>query len=133
MADPLIRRSLHAIGHLDSALLVFGTPAWILGGIVFVVIVFLVFWPFLRHLPPATRALFLIAGGLYVAGTIGFEELGAIYVTYRQSQLIYSMLVAVEEGLEMVGVVIFLYALMAYMATQGIEFQLVFDTRPPST
>lgn len=132
MIDPLIHRWLEAIGYLDSALRVIGT-AWVLAGVLFAVIVFLVFWRFLQHLPLATRTLFLIAGALYIAGTIGLEALGGQYIAHHiKRTLIYSMMVAVEEGLEMVGIVVFLYALMLYMETQGIGFQVVLNSGPPS-
>jgi hypothetical protein len=128
MGDPLVHRWLEAIGYLDSALLVIGT-AWVLAGVLFAVIVFLLFWRFLQDLPLATKALFLIAGALYIAGAIGLEAVGGQYLAHHGGNtLTYSMMVAVEEGLEMFGVVVFLYALMLYMATQGIGFQVVLNS-----
>jgi hypothetical protein len=136
MVDPLIHRWLNAIGYLDSALLVIGT-AWVLAGVLFAVIVFLAFWRFLQHLPLATKALFLIAGALYIAGAIGLEAVGGQYIAHHGGRaassaplLTYSMMVAIEEGLEMFGVVVFIHALMLYMATQGIGFQVILNRDP---
>jgi hypothetical protein len=132
MADPLIRRLLNAIGSLDFVLRVIGT-AWLLAGIPFAVIVFLVFWRFLLHLPIATRVQFLIAGGLYIGGAIGIEVVEGHYKALHGGHtLTYEILVAFEEGLEMVGLVVFLYTLLLYMATQAIRLQVVVNSDPPS-
>jgi hypothetical protein len=132
MANPLIRRWLKTTGYLDSVLRVI-RPVWLLAGIPFAVIVFLVFWRFLLHLPIATRAQFLIAGGLYIGGAIGVEAVaGHYYALHGRHTLTYQILVAFEDGLEMVGLVVFLYALLLYMATRGIRFQVVVNTDPPS-
>jgi hypothetical protein len=128
MLDRLIHRWLEATGYLDYALSVIGT-AWVLGGVLFALIVFLLFWHFLQHLPLTTKALFLIAGAMYIAGAIGLEAVGGQYLArHGGNTLTYSMMVAVEEGLEMFGVVVFLYALMLYMAAQGIGFQVVLNS-----
>jgi hypothetical protein len=133
MADAAINRGLIIIGYRDSGLVALATPAWLLAGVLFVVIAFLVFWPFLQHLPGSTKALFVIAGGLYIGGAIGVEEVAAIHLTLGGSPFVYSMMVAVEEGLEMVGVVVFLHALMLYMAAQAISFQVVWTVAFPAS
>ncbi len=72
---------------------------------------------FLLHLPLRTRCLFLIAGAAFVAGALGVE-MGTDW--YDDADLLntlpYNLWTAVEEGLEMAGVVLFIYALLAYMS-----------------
>ena len=116
---------------MDSVMSVIGT-SWLLAGIPFAVISFLGFWRFLLQLPLATRSLFLLAGALYTTGAIAVEALCGRYLIDQGGRSpTYEVMVAVEEGLEMVGVVCFVYALMMYMATQRIGFQIVLNSGIP--
>jgi hypothetical protein len=119
MMGVLIDRWLVSMGYRSVE-----TP-WLLAGVPLVVIAFLALWPFAQHLPIRTKRLFFIAGGLYVGGAIGIEAMEGIAFAYHRSMLIDSLTVAVEEGLEMVGVIVFLHALMMYMGTQAIRFEVV--------
>jgi hypothetical protein len=125
MADLPIHHRLEAIGYLDAILPMIGM-AWVLAGVLFSVIVFLAFWRFLLHLPIATRLLFLVAGGLYVGGAVGLEAVeGRYFPEGADHTFILELIVALEEALEMLGVILFLYSLMAYMAEQGIRLEIV--------
>jgi hypothetical protein len=129
MAAPLVDRWLETTGQMDTVISGIGT-SWLLAGIPVAAIVFLMFWGFLQHLPFTTRALFLIAGGLFITGAIGVEAVGGRYLLHNGGShtLTYQMMVAVEEGLEMVGIVVFLYALMSYMATHRIGLLLTLSS-----
>lgn len=77
----------------------------------------LAFLPFVRRLPGRTGALFMIAGLIYVGGAVGvewwtldFEREG------RLGTLAYDLWNTLEEGMEMIGVSVFLYALLAMRA-----------------
>ena len=133
MAASPIHHWLESKRHLESVLPVIGTT-WLLAGIPFAAIVFLVFWQFLLNLPAATRALFFVAGGLYIGGAIGLEALGGRYINQQGGghTLTYAMMVTMEEGLEMVGVIVFIYALMMYIAVEGIRLQVVVNSCDPS-
>jgi hypothetical protein len=133
MAASPIHQWLESRRHLESVLPVIGT-AWLLAGIPFAAIVFLAFCRFLLNLPAMTRALFLIAGGLYITGTIGLEALGGRYIDQHGGShtLTYEVLVAIEEGLEMVGVIVFIYALMMYIALEDITLQVGVNSCDPS-
>ena len=132
MAASPIHHWLESRRHLGSVIPVIGT-AWLLAGIPFAAIVFLVFCRFLLNLPAMTRALFLIAGGLYIGGAIGLEALGGRYIDQQGGShtLTYELMVAMEEGLEMVGVIVFIYALMMYIALEGISLQVVVNSCDP--
>lgn len=72
--------------------------------------------PFLMHLPKAGRMLFLASGGLYVAGSMGVEMLGANYVSAGNfNPFAYSIFTAVEEVLEMSGIALFIYTLLNHL------------------
>jgi hypothetical protein len=75
------------------------------------------FLRFLMQLPPRLRRRFIIAGTIYVAGAMGMEELGELYVrhTGTEKTIIYRLEVIIEETMEMVGVVYFLDVLLAYI------------------
>ena len=86
---------------------------WVIVGIVAVISVGFVFRRFVRSLPRRTGRYFLLAATLYVAGAIGGEMLGSLVYG---SATIYAPVVVghIEEGLEMAGVVVFIYALLDY-------------------
>jgi hypothetical protein len=90
--------------------------AWVVPGAAFAVIVLAGSWRFLRRLPAGTRRLFLIGGAVYVSGAIGVEMVGSSYdVTHGAHNLRYAAIAHCEEMLEMAGVLVFIYALLAYL------------------
>jgi|SRR3990172_10031942 len=112
--------------------------AWVIPGIVLVAFLGLVYLRFLLELPRATRRLFVLAGGLFVLGTIGLELVGASYVdrgrefvlAYK-SDLTYTAISTVEEVLEMLGIVVFIRALMQRLATDVGSLQIRFSDEEP--
>jgi hypothetical protein len=132
MTAPLIEHWLATAGpliNLVSSLL--GTP-WLLAAIPFTIIVFLLFVRFLWNLPRATMILFVIGGGSYVAGAVGVEDLAGHYLVNpgADETFTYQIMVTVEEGLEMLGIVVFLYGLMTYMAIHGIGLEIALSHKP---
>jgi len=58
----------------------------------------------------------MAAAATYLGGALGVEMLGGRYASlYGTKTLAYSLLVAVEEGLEMAGSVLFIDALLDYL------------------
>lgn len=97
---------------------------WVLVGGLFVLVVGAAYLPLLRALPKRTRALFLAAGALYVGDALGLELVAGL-VADRMADGYWSswqrvVLTHVEELAEMVGVVIFIHALLDYWPTAGI-------------
>lgn len=102
---------------------------WVIPGTLFVIWFTLWYWKFLLHLPGKTRLLFMISGGTYVAGALGGEMVSGFYADLEgQQNLVYAFMVCLEEVLEMVGVIIFIYALLTYLRMYiqevNIKFQL---------
>ena len=65
----------------------------------------------------ATRMLFLLSAAVYLGGALGVESISAAHAErFGQQNMTYALLTTVEELGEMVGVVIFVYALLSYMA-----------------
>lgn len=89
--------------------------AWVIPGMVIVIMLALFFFNFLLSLPSRDRLMFLLSAGLYLGGAIGFELVGGSYAEMNGvKNLAYTMIVTVEEGLEMAGVIVFIYALLEY-------------------
>ena len=71
---------------------------------------------FLRSLPQPIMRLFLLSAALYVSGAIGVELLGGYYVYYNSKDTFsYALIVSLEESLEMIGVILFIYSLLTYL------------------
>lgn len=102
--------------------------AWVIPGIALVIVFGLFFLRFLMHLPSRTRRRFLIAATLYIGGTIGFELIGGRYVELHGARnWMYIMIATVEESLEMVGLIVFIWALLEYCAESFKEVRIRFD------
>ncbi|MEG3909011.1 hypothetical protein QT979_12145 [Microcoleus sp. w2-18bC1] len=100
---------------------------WVIPGAIFVGITALAYLKFLRHLPRKIRDFFLLAGSIYVGGALGMEMVTGYYAdAVTQRNLIYGLMVCVEEILEMVGVIVFIYALLSYIGShlETIDLQL---------
>lgn len=118
MTEP-VRSALDTSGFLHYA--------WVIPGAVFVLGCLLLFWHFLIALPVATRMLFFLAGIVFISGALGVESIGGYYAaSHSKRDMIYSMIVSIEEGLEMLGVVIFIDALLMYIssAMRGLSLQI---------
>ena len=87
--------------------------SWAWGGLVIVLLGGSYFIPFLLKLPVSTRVGFFVSGMLYLSGAIGLEFIGE---PMDSDSLIYYLATFAEEGLEMFGVILFIYHLLGYMA-----------------
>lgn len=86
---------------------------WTIFGAVLVAFLFLLLLPFLKELPVRTLILFLISGAVYVGGAVGVELFTVIYEDNDElNTLEYNLWNTLEEGMEMSGVVLYIYALL---------------------
>ena len=114
---------------------------WVVPGIVFVVVFLLAYLRFLAHLPGETRRLFVLAGALFVLGALGAEMLQArVISSYEMAgwanvgglpKIAVGILGSLEELLEMLGIVVFIYALLSYMSSHLPGVTLQFRTDKP--
>lgn len=92
--------------------------AWVIPSAVVVLTVLLYFFRFWWGLPTLTRRLTSWAGAIYISGALGVELLGSYYAnTLGGYDFNYFTLVALEEGMETLGLIILIYALIRYLAT----------------
>ncbi|MEG3899389.1 MULTISPECIES: hypothetical protein [unclassified Microcoleus] len=106
---------------------------WVIPGAIFVVVTGLAYLKFLLHLPLRTRNFFLLAGSIYVGGALGMEMVCGYYADVAgQRNLIYGLMASVEEILEMVGVLVFIYALLSYIGShiENIDVRLKIVDNP---
>lgn len=86
---------------------------WVVPALALVVLAGVAFGPFMRRLPASTRVLFALAGVVYVGGAIGGEFVGALVYEFAGSGALSGSAVLAEEGLELLGVVLFIHALLS--------------------
>lgn len=106
--------------------------SWVIPAAVAVLFLFAAYYKFLTRLPRITAQLFVIAGIIYVGGAVGIEMIGAKYMEahhhiavnpniFGAERFNYALLTSLEESLEMIGILIFIYAL-----TTHLNFELGF-------
>lgn len=103
--------------------------AWIVVGIVFALVIGILFLPFVLALPRRTMMLFFLAGGIYVGGAVGIEAISAnIWYENDGPTLTFSAVGAVEEFFEMTGVSIMIYALLKYLSEHVNRVELTIES-----
>jgi len=101
--------------------------AWVLPGAAFVAAVGFAYWRFLFRLDARTRWCFAISAVVYVGGALGLEMLGGwLTETVGQQDVRYIAATTLEEFSEMVGVVLFLFSLLDYVARQRWRISVAF-------
>ena len=98
--------------------------AWVIPGIILVAIMFAAYLPFLFHLPPLFRCLFMLSGAIYVGGAIGVEMISGNYIEDYGRDVTYRLITTVEESFEMLGAWLFIYSLMKYLTRECGSFEL---------
>ncbi|AUX40918.1 hypothetical protein SOCE26_023200 [Sorangium cellulosum] len=94
--------------------------SWVIPAAAVVAVFAVVYLRFLGHLPRPTRNRFLLSGGIYVTGALAMElPLGYWAEQAGSNNLGYALIDFVEESMEMLGVNLFLLALVDHLAVQG--------------
>ena len=107
--------------------------AWIIPAMGIVILLGLLFLGFIRRLPHSTMWSFVMAGALYIGGAIGVEMLGGRQVeSYGDKNLTYQLLTHLEESMEMGGAILFIHALLRYLAEQYPEIRVLTHKLRPS-
>jgi hypothetical protein len=113
---------------------------WVVPGFIFVLTVLLAYLRFLSHLPKKYSLLFLGAGAIYVGGALGVETLESqmAYLRDARGSDLKQVLDVIrviwigEEILELLGIVVFIYALLSYIGSylNEITIQINNDSSP---
>jgi hypothetical protein len=101
--------------------------AWVIPAWAFVTVLALLYVPMLRDLPKPFGRLFLLSGALYLGGALGVEmPEGAYAEVYGTETFTFHVFATVEETLEMIGLAVFAYALVRYLAHLQQDVRLSF-------
>lgn len=120
MANDTLHEALGTTGPLFFA--------WILPGLAFAAAVALASVGLLRRVDPRTRALFLLAGVMFLGGSVGMEMIAGVLVEAHGAESIHHAFEqVVEESLEMSGTVVFLYALLDRLGRWVGEVRFSFE------
>jgi hypothetical protein len=114
-----LRSLLHATGFLYFT--------WVVPMGFLVAIFLLSYSKFLFHLPVSTKKLFVAATAVYIGGAIGMEMVGGYLASTRgQENVAYVLETTIEESLEMLGIVVFIHALISYIKTSlgGVSWNI---------
>lgn len=114
MADTALRPTLDTLGFVPGGLLYY---PWVIAYAPLVVVFALAYFGFWRALPVGTRKLFLAAGAMFVGGALGVELFNAWYDSRPGGDVVIFIGTHVEEALEMLGVIVFVYALVDYLCS----------------
>jgi len=99
---------------------------WVIFGVLFVLLVVVAAWRLIWSLPGRTRTLFFAAAALYAGGALGVEMLSGLQASlHGEENFLYAMIVTVEEFCEMLGVVVFIHALLDYFQRDIGSVQLL--------
>lgn len=105
--------------------------SWVLPYSVFALVVAAFYTRFLLHLPAVTRRLLLFAATLYIGGALGMEIVGAVRLERpgwgKDGNLRYT--VPIEEFCEMLGVVVFIHALLSHLGARTGELRIGISRR----
>lgn len=91
--------------------------AWVIIGAIFVAVVALLYLRFVFQLPAPVRNLIILAGALFVSGALLIESFSATLYAETGTTLVFSAIGTVEEWFEMLGVIVFIRALLLYRQT----------------
>jgi hypothetical protein len=115
-------------GFTKNILPILETHSWLFFGTVLSILFVITFIPFLARIHRSCAVMFIIAGTLFVTGSIGFEFIGAAmrYTGYAQSEdLIYKLRRIMEEGLEIYGIALFNYAAFRELSRRSSKIQFI--------
>ena len=106
---------------------------WVIPGLVFVIWFGRRYGKFVRHLPPKSKKHFICAACTYIGGALVMEMIGSHFAESRgQQQLLYALIATAEEVLEMIGIIIFIYALLYYLSKWTEQLNLQISILDPS-
>lgn len=120
--DELLEFHERLISPLQKALKTGGflQNAWVIPGGAFVIVFALYLLKFFKSIPKRTVGLFFVAAGIYLAGALGIEMIGArLWTSMGSNNLLYALIANIEESFEMIGLLVFDYALLDYLRSNA--------------
>jgi endoglucanase len=83
--------------------------------------------PSICRLPKGIRFWFILSGVIYVSGALGLEMLGGKYFEsiHNAPDVLYVVITTFEESLEMIGLIVLVYALLIFLQREYGGFALI--------
>jgi hypothetical protein len=104
--------------------------SWVAVGIFFVIAVALIFLRMIYQLPSPTRGLFILAALIYLSGALVMEIVASHYIAeWGYDSWTFALWATAKEFLEMIGIVVFVYALLSYLTQDGRKVVLNWELR----
>lgn len=120
MTIDVLREGMHTSGAFHFA--------WVIPAGILLVLMGVMYVRFLWNLPARSRWLFIISGIAFVGGAIGMEMVGGyIYDKFGPQSIQYLSENVLEEGLEMLGITLFIYSLLDYLERHVRHITLEFS------
>jgi hypothetical protein len=99
--------------------------AWVIPAAVFLIVFGLAYLKFWIDLPADTRWLFFAAGFMYLTGAFGLEMVEGLHNSlYSTTDVLSAILGSAQDVIEMLGVLVFIYALMRYITSHLRDLHL---------
>jgi hypothetical protein len=93
-------------------------PFWLIVYVPIVFIVFLSLIPFLKNIPTTLRYQLIVSGGVFISGAVIFEAANILFS--NNHPLYYNAMLFFEDGLEMLGVLLAIFATISHLNNHGI-------------
>jgi hypothetical protein len=104
--------------------------AWVIPYGILLLVVVLTFVRFVLTLPGRIKTLIFVAGGIYITGVLLFEMFGGSYADVHSTRTIpYAIMVLFEETLEMIGLSIFVFALLSCLSLTSEDINISIERR----
>ena len=112
----IARNLTGTVGNLNNS------RYWIIPYSFLLILFSLFFYRFFLRLPNKTKISFFIAGFVFVFGAVGVELFGGQFiVAHPNANFLYAVISTLEELLEMIGIVLFIRALVSHIVNNNSE------------
>ncbi len=102
--------------------------AWVIPYVALFIGIAFYYFKFVFNLPLRTRNLFILSAFIYVSGALGCELIGGhIFKLYSKNGL-WWFCTTLEETLEMLGMSVFIYALLDYISKMNVSIRFNYKT-----
>jgi hypothetical protein len=107
--------------------------AWVVVAISLIAAIGIMYFPWIVSLPAHVRNLVVTGGVVFSVGAVGLEMVGAAFLYGQNATRLAGLIAHGEELAEMLGVIIFVEAMIRHLADLAWDGALRFDITSPTT
>lgn len=94
--------------------------AWVVPAFLILVVLAILYWPFIMSMPRSLMVRFLVAIGVFLSGAMGLEMIGGLIAENQGTDhASFYLITDLEETLELTGAVLFIRAILLHLAGIG--------------